>query len=235
MQRYFPGIGGCMKSRELLEGYDSNQSEMMGESCINVNSLDEVLGPISKFEAHRDEGVLHRAFSALIFDNKNRLLIQKRSDDKITFPGYWANSCCSHPLYDYGELETGSEIGVAKAAIRKIPQELGIDTSKMEPSDFNLIGRFEYKARAESGWLEHEIDYVIGTHSDVELNINLNEVSEIKWCSKSDLFDFCEKNHEIIAPWFLAIIDLYLTDWWPNDSSDYQKYDMEIMYKGDLT
>ena len=56
MQRYVPGSGAYMKSRELLGEYDSNQSEMMGESCIRVNSNDEVVGPVSKFEAHRNEG-----------------------------------------------------------------------------------------------------------------------------------------------------------------------------------
>ena len=234
MQRYVPGIGAYMKSRELLGDYDSSQSEMMEESCIRVNSNDEVVGPVSKFQAHRDEGILHRAFSVLIFDNDNRLLIQKRSNDKITFPGYWANSCCSHPLFDYDELETATEEGVAKAAIRKMPQELGIDTSNMKPSDFNLIGRFEYKAKAESGWVEHEIDYVLGTHTKVELNLNSNEVSDIKWLSKEDLRTFCNENPEIIAPWFLAIINLYLTDWWPNNSKDYLDYDFRIINKGEL-
>ena len=66
MQRYAPGIGAYMKSRELLGNYDYNQSEMMEESCIRVNSNDEVVGPVSKFQAHRDEGILHRAFSVLI-------------------------------------------------------------------------------------------------------------------------------------------------------------------------
>ena len=42
------------------------------------------------------------------------------------------------------------------------------------------------------------------------------------------------ENPEIIAPWFLAIINLYLTDWWPNDSKDYLKYDLQIINKGEL-
>ena len=62
--------------RELLGEYDSNQSQMMGESCIRVNSNDDVRACI-KIDVHRNEGILHRAFSVLIFDNENRLLIQK--------------------------------------------------------------------------------------------------------------------------------------------------------------
>jgi isopentenyl-diphosphate delta-isomerase len=35
-----------------------------------------------------DRGLLHRAFSVFLFDSKNRLLLQQRADEKITFPGW---------------------------------------------------------------------------------------------------------------------------------------------------
>ena len=34
-----------------------------------------------------DRGLLHRAFSVFLFDSKNRLLLQQRASEKITFPG----------------------------------------------------------------------------------------------------------------------------------------------------
>lgn len=46
--------------------------------------------------AHLHDGVLHRAFSIFVFNSKNELLIQKRTLEKITFPGYWANTCCRY-------------------------------------------------------------------------------------------------------------------------------------------
>ena len=224
-----------MENRELLNDYDSLQAEMMNESCISVDSDDLILGPVSKYKAHRNEGVRHRAFSVLIFNEENKLLIQKRSDDKITFPGVWANSCCSHPLYVDGEMDSGTHRGVANAAIRKMPQELGIDTNSFSSEDFNLIGRFEYSSIAESGWIEHEIDYVIGIHANIEINPNVNEVSEHKWLSKEELMDFCLDDSNDIAPWFLAIIELYLKNWWPKNKRDYPKYDMKIQYAGVLS
>ena len=74
-----------------LSGYDSSQIEMMEELCILVDSKDNVIGSASKVDCHRGKGLLHRAFSVLIFDDKNRLLIQKRAAGKITFPNVWAN------------------------------------------------------------------------------------------------------------------------------------------------
>ena len=70
------------------------------------------------------EGLLHRAFSVFLFDSSNKLLLQQRSDAKITFPAYFTNTCCSHPLFLSEERE--GELGVRRAARRKLNQELGI-------------------------------------------------------------------------------------------------------------
>ena len=63
----------------LNEGYDSDQVTMMSEQVILVDELDHPLGPMSKVESHRGEGVLHRAFSILLFDENDLLLLQKRA------------------------------------------------------------------------------------------------------------------------------------------------------------
>src|ERR1700759_4301005 len=34
-----------------------------------------------------NQGLLHRAFSVFLFDSENRLLLQQRASEKITFPG----------------------------------------------------------------------------------------------------------------------------------------------------
>ena len=81
----------------LDEGYDIDQVDMMSERVILVDDEDQVLGSMSKVEAHSGDGVLHRAFSIHVFDEKNRLLMQKRASHKITFPDVWANTVCSHP------------------------------------------------------------------------------------------------------------------------------------------
>lgn len=49
-----------------------------------------------------NKGLLHRAFSAFVFrPSDGKLLLQKRADEKITFPAMWTNTCCSHPLDDF--------------------------------------------------------------------------------------------------------------------------------------
>ena len=58
------------------------------------------------------QGLLHRAFSVFLFrPSDGRLLLQKRADEKITFPGMWTNTCCSHPLYLRSELVEENQAG----------------------------------------------------------------------------------------------------------------------------
>ena len=63
---------------------------------------------------HQGQGKLHRAFSVFLFNTKNELLMQQRSKEKILFPLYWANTCCSHPLSCPIELESNDYQGVKK-------------------------------------------------------------------------------------------------------------------------
>lgn len=92
----------------------SQQDLMYKDECIIVDEADTVVGHASKWQAHRFEGtqpngILHRAFSVFLFDDQKRLLLQRRAACKITFPGVWTNTCCSHPLYGYQPSEVDGE------------------------------------------------------------------------------------------------------------------------------
>ena len=115
---------------------------MKNELCFHVNENDEIISKLSKYDSHRIDQItglapLHRAFSVFLLkggldyccNSKNdqyrfELLMQQRSDKKLTFPLMWANSCCSHPIDGLDE-DLGIE-GIVKAARRKLNHELGI-------------------------------------------------------------------------------------------------------------
>lgn len=106
-----------------------------------------------------NKGLLHRAFSVFLFDSQNRLLLQQRATEKITFPDMWTNTCCSHPLGIPGETGTTLEEsvqGVRRAAVRKLDQELGIKSSQVPIDDFKFLTRIHYKAPSDGKWGEHE-------------------------------------------------------------------------------
>jgi isopentenyl-diphosphate delta-isomerase len=106
-----------------------------------------------------DRGLLHRAFSVFLFDSQNRLLLQQRATEKITFPDMWTNTCCSHPLGIPGETGVGLDAsvqGVRRAAVRKLDHELGIPSAQVPIDDFKFLTRIHYKSPSDGKWGEHE-------------------------------------------------------------------------------
>ena len=202
-----------------LSKLDSSQLEMMKEMCLVVDENDKVIDSVSKIDCHRGKGIRHRAFSVLIFDSEDRLLMQQRSIEKITFPGIWANSCCSHPL-DI-ENENGDEIeGVIHASKRKMFQELGIPEKVSSGWDYNHIGRFEYSCRWDDEWIEHEIDHVLIVRASPELSINENEIMDTRWLTHEEINQMLEGENEwknsIIAPWFRMIWKHFIEPYYPD-------------------
>jgi len=202
-----------------LSELDSSQLEMMKEMCMAVDENDRVIDSVSKIECHRGKGIRHRAFSVLIFDSEDRLLMQQRSSEKITFPGIWANSCCSHPL-DI-ENENGDPVeGVIHASKRKMLQELGIPLEVSSNWDFNHIGRFEYSCRWDDDWIEHEIDHVLIVRASPNLSINRNEIKDTKWLNHQEIIQMLECENEwkdaIVAPWFRMIWKHFIEPHYPD-------------------
>ena len=223
---------------DKLEGHNQSQAEMMDEQCILVGSDDQVIGSMSKVECHFGQGNRHRAFSVLLFDSNGRMLVQRRSTEKITFPGVWANSCCSHPLDIPGE-NTDPIQGVVKAARRKLEQELGIASSVTSKWQFDHIGTFEYRCRWNDSWVEHEIDHVLMVRADVDIVPNPNEISETKWLSAEQINEMIAGSGEwrgkIIAPWFRMIWDKFLFPNYPDIDSSALSSQTEIVRCGELS
>ena len=120
-----------------LSNLDATQVSLLKEECILVDENDRVIGSESKKNCHLNSniraGMLHRAFSVFLFNTKGELLLQQRATAKITFPECFTNTCCSHPLYHPSELEEEGNVGVRRAAQRKLNHELGIPNDQVWP------------------------------------------------------------------------------------------------------
>ena len=209
--------------------YDSAQNKMMVEKCILVDERDTIMGADSKKNCHYLKGKLHRAFSVLLFNSRGEFLLQKRAKSKITFPSYWANACCGHPLYNEDEINGG--IGVKKAAIRKMEQELGIERGVMSPNDFELMTRMHYEARFNKEWIEKEMDYILILKKDLNLNPNPNEIEEIRFFDLEGLDKFirnAKRDGNKIGPWFKMINDNFLYEWWKSLDKISESGNLEI-------
>eukprot|EP00928_Gymnodinium_smaydae_P015282 TRINITY_DN15621_c0_g1_i1.p1 TRINITY_DN15621_c0_g1~~TRINITY_DN15621_c0_g1_i1.p1 ORF type:complete len:800 (-),score=176.78 TRINITY_DN15621_c0_g1_i1:24-2423(-) len=226
----------------------SQEDLMLKDECIVVNYLDEVVGHDNKFNCHKfipgqPRGILHRAFSVLLFDQEGRLLVQQRALSKITFPGFWANTCCSHPLHgmmpsevDSAEdISSGLAMGTKHAAVRKLEHELGIPRAQLHAERFKLMTRVHYWAAdihshgKESPWGEHELDHILvyQLQAGEELTIRPNpeEVKAFKWLSRTELEEDMKEgilkagDYSVWCPWFRIIMSKFLCTWWKDLSN----------------
>ncbi|XP_075152704.1 isopentenyl-diphosphate delta isomerase [Haematobia irritans] len=202
--------------------HDALQQLALKEQCILVNEKDEVIGSDSKENCHRvdpktKEVKLHRAFSVLLFNTKGEMLVQKRSDHKITFPSVYTNACCSHPLHEIPiEREELNCLGIRKAAQRRLNYELGIPTNQIRPENFHYLTRIHYANTGDGVWGEHEIDYILFLQKDVDLNPNMNEVSDVRYIKRGIIHEEISRFDAPLTPWFDLILKNHLLLWWDN-------------------
>lgn len=111
---------------------------------------------------------------------------------KITFPGLWTNTCCSHPRHTPEELEPANFSGIKTAAIRRADFELGIDSSELLSSDLHVGSRILYYANGCDTFAEYELDYIIFSKKNVEHHSNPDEVMSTEYVSLKDFDAFLE-------------------------------------------
>lgn len=164
------------------------------DEVVLVNENDEVLGRMEKLEAHQ-KGLLHRAFSVFIFNDKNELLIQKRAENKYHSAGLWTNTCCSHPKPDETVLE-GAE--------RRLFEEMGMKVSLRKAFDFI------YKVEFENGLTEYELDHVVVGFSNANPALNPDEASQFKWVSFNEILNLLKYHPQSFTFWFSHIFEKHL-------------------------
>ena len=157
------------------------------DSLILVDEDDQGVGHLSKVLCHEGRGILHRAFSLLIFNADGELLIQQRSASKRLWPLYWSNSCCSHPR----RAES------MEAAIhRRLHEELGLRCQ------LHFLFKFQYQAQFDETGAENELCSVfIGRCTD-SVKVDNDEVLAWRWVSPVALQAQMAGGGGSFTPWF---------------------------------
>ena len=163
-------------------------AEADSEALILVDAADREVGHLSKAKCHDGQGVLHRAFSLLIFNGAGELLIQQRSAAKRLWPLYWSNSCCSHPRR-FESMET--------AIHRRLYEELGLSC----PLQF--LFKFQYQAQFESEGSEQELCSVFIGRSQELVKTDPNEIQAWRWIHPDTLeSEMSGRGADQFTPWF---------------------------------
>ncbi len=157
------------------------------EKLILVDEQDREIGYASKAECHNGEGILHRAFSIFIFNDKGQLLLQRRGEEKRLWPLYWSNSCCSHPRQgESNELATQ----------RRLEEELGFS------APLKFLFKFQYHARYGEEGSERELCSVYIGKWNGPVHANPTEIAEWRFVDLEELERELHEHPENFSPWF---------------------------------
>ena len=132
---------------------------------------------VSRQEAHR-LGIPHRTAHVWILrerEGRREILLQKRSEEKDSFPGLYDTSSAGH-------IPAGSE--PLPSALRELEEELGL---RAEASQLKYIGQFRIrydKVFHGKAFKDNEIAWVYLYREPVDLSalrLQESEVSEVRW------------------------------------------------------
>lgn len=176
----------CDAPREMLPEGDS---AMGAEALILVDEADREVGHASRARCHEGGGLLHRAFSLLVFNDRGELLLQQRAAGKRLWPLYWSNSCCSHPR----RAES-----MDSAIHRRLFEELGLKCP------LHFLFKFKYQAQFDGAGAEHELCSVfIGRCDAPVVRASATEVAAWRWIAPSALDTEISAGATRFTPWFI--------------------------------
>ncbi|MEU9502214.1 isopentenyl-diphosphate Delta-isomerase [Streptomyces sp. NPDC048196] len=162
---------------------------------IMLELVDEdgtTIGTAEKLAAHQPPGQLHRAFSVFLFDEKGRLLLQRRALGKYHSPGVWSNTCCGHPYP--GEAPFA-------AAARRTAEELGV-----APALLAEAGTVRYNhPDPSSGLVEQEYNHLFVGLVRAEPAPDPEEIGEIAFVTPAELAERHAKAP--FSAWFMTVLD----------------------------
>ncbi|MEU2510834.1 isopentenyl-diphosphate Delta-isomerase [Streptomyces syringium] len=162
---------------------------------IMLELVDEdgrTIGTAEKLSAHVAPGRLHRAFSVFLFDDRGRLLLQRRALGKYHSPGVWSNTCCGHPYPDEPPFV---------AAARRTGEELGLAPALMREAG---TVRYNHPDPA-SGLVEQEYNHLFVGTVTAEPQPDPEEIGETAFVTPAEL-DALMAEYPFSA-WFMTVLD----------------------------
>jgi isopentenyl-diphosphate delta-isomerase len=163
------------------------------QEVVAVDADDTEQGLVNRLDAHTGDGTRHRAFTALLFDQEDNILLAQRSPDKRLWDTHWDGTVASHPTVDQTQEE---------ATRVRLREELGVTPDQYD--DLRVTDRFEYKRYYLDEGVEWEVCAVLkATLLDRSLAPDPAEVAGLMWVPYERLHENPKWYRQLrLCPWF---------------------------------
>jgi isopentenyl-diphosphate delta-isomerase len=164
------------------------------QTLIVVDNQDNFVEYATRSACHLDRRLRHRAVVLFIYNDDEKILLQKRNNE--LFDGLWDLAGATHPLHREGGDESYEE-----SVLRCLQDEWGMS------SPMTRILSFTY---FESDGDQCENEYCVlfaGKYND-RLDPNPDHVLEFKWVTWAELQSELGQEPEQFTPWLKVAVDL---------------------------
>lgn len=161
----------------------------MAQIILACDDQGNFLEYIPKEVGHIGEGRRHLAITALIYNNKGEVLLQRRKHQ--VFDNIWDFTASTHPLHTNDGDETLDE-----ATRRCLKTEWGIT----EIGEIRVMGEFNYFAKAGELCENEHCAMIVGEYNG-EVNMSPEVGYEYKWVDKEEFLKDIQSNPQKYAPW----------------------------------
>ncbi|MWG35950.1 NUDIX hydrolase [Halomarina oriensis] len=163
------------------------------KQVIAVDEDDTERSLENRLEAHTGDGIRHRAFTALVFDEDDRILLAQRASNKRLWDTHWDGTVASHPDQNQSQ----------EAATReRLEDELGLTPDQYD--NLRVTDKFEYKRYYLNEGVEWEVCSVLKcTLTSGDVDRDPDEVEGLLWVDYEDLYENPRYYRQLrLCPWF---------------------------------
>lgn len=169
-------------------------SDRIMEQIDVLDENGEKTGEVASREDVHRLGLWHKCVHIWIVNGKREVLLQKRCAQKLTNPNKWTTATSGHLSAGDSSIE---------GAMRELSEEIGLRIQEDELKYLFSTKESGVNNNEERQIIENEITDVYLLQKDIDiqdLNLQEEEVSEVKWFSYEEFQKMVMENDENLVP-----------------------------------
>ncbi len=164
----------------------------MDELLPVVDKTGKVIGKEYRSVLHQSPDLIHPVVHAWIFNKKGQVLLQQRSLQKDTSPGYWDMSCGGHIKYKDTPIKTLK---------RELQEELGIEAKNYL---YKLVNKYIINLEKQSELIYLYYVVIKDEIPASQFTFQKSEVEQVRWMYYEEILERAINDEIKVTQWIFT-------------------------------